>query len=152
MSTATLKELDRAAEAKRTWLRERDRLTDAVSTARGRLKNLEATLAQPDYAAAALQNILALADAIPEGVQTRGDGLGIMGGHDVQHMLKKVAADALIAVANRRKRMEDDLEPARQKLTEIENALARHLKQTIHAGDVRLTMPEMTARGTASTR
>jgi hypothetical protein len=149
----TLKESDRQREAQREWIRERDRLVEAVATARTRLKQLEATLKRPDDASAALESILALSEAVPDGIHTHGNGLGVPGGFNVRDTLREVASNALIDVSTKRKRLEADLPQAQRKLAEIESALERHAGQkAVHAGDVRAKLPDFVARGTGDVR
>ena len=152
-TTLTLKEIDAANAAKREWIRKRDLLTDAVATARGRLKQLEFTLQQRDDAGAALENILVLVGAVPDGLHTRGNGLGQAGGFDVAATLKEVASNALIDVAAARQRRQAELPQAQRKLADVESALERHTRpQAVHAGEVRAKLQEFRATGTGAVR
>jgi hypothetical protein len=144
-----MKEEAQAREAALQLRWKRERAGSELSTAQARLKGLEANLAQPETATAALKSILALLGEVPAGVLTRSTDF-MPGGFECRDVLRKIVTDALAEVVAKRQRLETDLPLAQQRVEQAARAVAQ-LNPT-HAGDVHLRMPEFAARGTGAVR
>lgn len=146
MQTLTEERVQRESALELRWKKER--AAAEFASAESRLQNLRAALAQPNTAAESLKSILVLINDIPDGVHTRGNDL-LPGGYVARDFLRKVATDALADVTARRQRLEVDLPLAEQR---VEMAARAVIKLDPTHSDVRLRLPEITARGTAVAR